>query len=132
MLFRSDEGVPGEAAVIDDVVEGLEDAVRQPVLPHELPDVFLGVEFRRTRRQRQERDVAWNLERLGAMPAGLIEDENGVGAEADFGCDLVEMKLHGFGVAGGQHEGGTGSVFRADCAEQIGRLRTLIVDGSRA
>src|SRR6266704_6304138 len=35
-----DEGVPGVAAVIDDVVEGFEDAVRQPVLAHELPDVF--------------------------------------------------------------------------------------------
>lgn len=31
-----DEGVPGIAAVIDDVVEGFEDTVRQPVLSHEL------------------------------------------------------------------------------------------------
>ena len=31
-----EEGIPGVAAVIDDVVEGSEDAVRQPVLPHEL------------------------------------------------------------------------------------------------
>src|SRR6266853_555147 len=38
-----DEGVPGVAAVIDDVVEGFEDAVRQPVLAHELPDIFLAV-----------------------------------------------------------------------------------------
>src|SRR6266550_2179279 len=38
-----DEGVPGVAAVIDDVVEGCEDAVRQPVLAHELPDIFLAV-----------------------------------------------------------------------------------------
>ena len=66
--------VPGVAAVIDDVVEGFEDAVGQPVLPHELPDVFLAVELGRARRQRQERDVAWHLEALGAMPAGLIED----------------------------------------------------------
>ena len=107
----------------------LKDAVRQPVLPHELPDVLLGIEFWRTRRQRQKRDVVWNLERLGAMPAGLIEDENGVSAGADFGCDLVEMKLHGFGVAGRQHEGGAGSVFGADRTEQIGRLGALIVDG---
>ena len=47
-----DERVPGVAAVIDDVVEGLEDAVRQPIRPHELPDVFLRIELRRTRRQR--------------------------------------------------------------------------------
>jgi hypothetical protein len=29
-----------------------------------------------------------------------------------FGCDLIEVKLHSFGVAGRQHEGGAGSAFR--------------------
>ena len=66
---------------------------------------------------------------FGAMPAGLIEDENGVGAGGDLGGDLVEMKLHGFGVAGRQHEGGAGSAFGADRTEQIGRLGALIVIG---
>jgi hypothetical protein len=46
-----DERVPGVAAVIDDVVEGFENSVRQPVLPHELPDIFLAVEFGRAWRQ---------------------------------------------------------------------------------
>ena len=46
-----DEGIPGVAAVTDNVVEGFEDSVRQPVLSHALPDVFLGVELWRTRRQ---------------------------------------------------------------------------------
>ena len=31
-----DEVVPGEAAVVDDVVVGFEDAVRQPIVTHEL------------------------------------------------------------------------------------------------
>ena len=35
-----DEVVPGEAAVVDDVIVGFEDAVRQPVVTHELPDVL--------------------------------------------------------------------------------------------
>src|ERR1700730_11449147 len=39
------------------------------------------------------------------------------------------MKLHGFGVAGGQHEGGTGSEFGADRTEHRGRLRALVLDG---
>jgi hypothetical protein len=39
-----DERVPGEATVIDDVVVGCEDAVRQPVVAHELPHVFDGIE----------------------------------------------------------------------------------------
>jgi hypothetical protein len=40
------------------------------------------------------------------MPAGLIEEHDRVSVWTDFGCDLVEMELHGFGVAGRQHEGG--------------------------
>jgi hypothetical protein len=55
-----------------------------------------------------------------------------VNARSDFGCDLVEMKLHGFGVAGRQHEGGAGSAFRAYRTEQIGRLGALIVSGPGA
>jgi hypothetical protein len=40
-----DEGVPGVAAVVDDVVEGFENTVRQSICPHELPDVFLRIEL---------------------------------------------------------------------------------------
>src|SRR2546421_12822513 len=108
----------------------LKNSVRQPVLPHELPDIFLAVEFRRAWRKLQERDVAWNLEGVGAMPAGLIEEENSVSARSDFGCDFMEVKLHTFGVAGRQHEGGAGSAFGADRTEQVGRLGSLIVDGT--
>jgi hypothetical protein len=58
--------------MIDDVVVRFEDAVGQPVLPHELPDIFLAVEFWCARRQWQQRDVAWDLERFGAMPSGAF------------------------------------------------------------
>jgi hypothetical protein len=92
-----DEGVPGVAAVIDDVVEGFEDTVRQSVLSHELPDILLAVELRCARRQ--ERYVAGDFEFLGTVPTGLIEDENRV-RTCGYSCsDLVEMKLHGFGIA---------------------------------
>ena len=33
-----DEGIPSIAAVIDDIVVGFEDAVREPVVAHVLPD----------------------------------------------------------------------------------------------
>src|SRR5213076_2978506 len=68
--WLGDEGIPGVAAVIENVVEGFENAVREPVLAHELPDVFLRVELRRTRRQRQERDILRHLESFRAMPSG--------------------------------------------------------------
>jgi len=35
-----DELVPGVAAVIDDIVEGFEGPVREPVLSHELCQIF--------------------------------------------------------------------------------------------
>ncbi len=125
-----DEGVPGIATVINDIVEGLEDSVRQPVLSHELPDILLAVELRCTRRQLQERYVAGNLEFLGTVPAGLIEDEDGVSACGNSCSDLIEMKLHGFSVAERQNEGRAGSVFGTYRTEQIGRLGALIVSGS--
>src|SRR5260370_17080712 len=84
-----DEGVPSVAAVIDDIVEGLENSVRQPVLPHELPDIFLAIEFGCAWRELQERDVVWNLEGLGAMPAGLIEEGNSRSPRSCLGCDLI-------------------------------------------
>ncbi len=40
-----DELVPGVAAMVDDVAVGFEDAVGEPVLAHELPDVFDRVQF---------------------------------------------------------------------------------------
>ena len=51
------EAVPGEAAIIEDVVVGFEDAVRQPVISHELPDVFDRIELGAFRRQWQQGDV---------------------------------------------------------------------------
>src|SRR6516162_4600266 len=64
------------------------------------------------------------------MPAGLIREDNGVRSEGDFGCDLVEMELHGFAVASRQHEGGAGSTFGTDRTKQISRLGPLIVGGT--
>ena len=43
------------------------------------------------------------------MPAGLIEEYNSWCTWGKFGCDFVEMDLHGFAIAGRQHEGDAGS-----------------------
>jgi hypothetical protein len=61
----------------------------------------------------------------------IIEDQNGVGAQCDLGSNLVEMNLHGFAVAGGQHDGGAGPALGADRPEHIGRLGALVVNGAR-
>ena len=95
------ELIPGIGGQGEDVVVGLEDAVREPVLPHVLPDVLGRVEFRRSGRQGHQGDVVRDLERFGGVPAGSIENQDGMGAGGDLSCDLIEVELHGRSVAVG-------------------------------
>ena len=48
------------AAVIDDIVVGFEDAVREPVVAHILPDIFNRIELWAFRRQGENGDVGGN------------------------------------------------------------------------
>ena len=60
------------------------------------------------------------------MPAGLINQEHGVSAGRD-GCgDLCEVQVHRLGVAGGQDQGCTLALFRADGAEDVGGSGALV------
>lgn len=95
------EAVPGEAAMVEDVLVGSEDAVREPVVSHELPDVFDRIELGAFRRQRHERDVGGHDERVRAMPSSLIEQQHGVRAGRHRGGDFGEMQRHALGVAAG-------------------------------
>lgn len=114
-----DETVPCVSAVIDDVVIGFEDAVRQQVVAHELPDVFRRIEFWGARRQSDEGDVGRNDEFRREMPSGAIEDENGVRAGVDFHADRFKMQVHRFGVAPGQNEARALAFCGADRAENV-------------
>jgi hypothetical protein len=98
MAPKQTKDVPGIAAMVDDVRLGGEDSVRQPVAPHELPDILDRVEFGRFRRQRHERNVWWHWEHLRDVPSRLIENENGVRAGRNCGGDLFEMQGHRLGV----------------------------------
>lgn len=121
-----DEFSPSLAGCVDDVVVGIEDTVREPVLAHELPDVLDGIQLRRARGQEDRRDVSRHLQLVGRVPSGPVEQEHRVGSALHMAADLVEMLLHGPGVGIGEHQGGSGTPCRADGAEQIGRLVTLI------
>jgi hypothetical protein len=61
------------------------------------------------------------------MPAGLIEQQNGVSARLDRPGDFREMQRHGSGVAERQDEAGCGAPGRTDRTEDVGRARPLIV-----
>jgi len=60
------------------------------------------------------------------VPTGLIQHHDGVRAGCDLGCDLVEMPLHGLGVAARKHKAGADAACGADGAEDVGRLGALV------
>src|ERR1700747_252992 len=121
-----DEPVPGLAAVVDDVVVGFEDTVRQPVVAHELPDVLDGVELGASRRQRHQGNVGRHDQLGRAVPSGLIEDDHGMGARGDVEGDLFEMHAHRLAVAGRHNDARRLSFKGADRAEDPCRGAALI------
>src|ERR1700716_2605519 len=69
--------------MVEDVVVGFEDAVREPIVAHELPDVLDRIELGRFRRKRQERDVVRDGKLLRDMRSRLIEEKDGMRAWRD-------------------------------------------------
>lgn len=77
-------------------------------------------------------DVAWDLECFGAIPSGLIKEDDHVCTRGHLGCDLVEIELHGLAIARRQHKRGAGAVLGTDRTEQVRRFSPLIVSGAGA
>ncbi len=113
--------------MVENVLVGSEDPVRKPIVAHELPDVFDGIELGAFRRQRHERDVRRHDERVGSMPSGLIEQQHGVRSGRHRGGDLGEMERHALGVAAGQDEARRFAFVWADGAVNVGGLGPLIL-----
>jgi hypothetical protein len=122
-----DELVPGIAAVVDDVVVGLEDAVREPVVAHELPDILDRIEFGRLRRQRHNGDVGGHDQFRRQMPSGLVGEKDGVGSRCDPDGDLGEMQVHRLGVASRQDQGRALALLWADRTEDVGGGCALVM-----
>jgi hypothetical protein len=121
------QSFPVVAAVRDDVVVVAEDAVGQPVVAHELPDVFHDVEFGTFGWQRQQRDVGGYVERGRDMPPGLIEQQDGMLAWADDPADFGQVLAHARSVAERQNQGRALALTWADGAEDIGGGRALVL-----
>ena len=114
-----DELVPSVAAVVYDVVIRFEDAVGEPVVAHELPDVFRRVQFRTFWRQGQDGDICGHGELVGCMPSGLIDEKNGVRVWRDILGDFGKMKVHRQGIAYRQDKGCALAFLGADGAEDV-------------
>jgi len=121
-----DELVPGRTAMVDEIVVGFEDAIGEPIVAQELPDVFDRVELGAFRRQRNDGDVCRHDKTGRQVPAGLIDQEDGVGFRRDSFGDFRQVQVHGLGVAGGQDQGGGLAVVWADGAEDVGGSGALV------
>ena len=87
------------AAVGDDFVVVLKDAVRQPVVAYELPDVLHDVQLRAFGRQRQQGGVVRQRHLAREVPARLVEQQHGMPAWADHPADLGQVQVHARRVA---------------------------------
>ena len=125
-----DEVVPGEAAVVDDVVVGFEDPIGEPVITHKLPDVLNRVELGASWRQRQEGDVGRDDQLGRPVPSGLIKDDDSMGAWRDVERDLFEMHAHRLAVAARHDDASSLALGRTDRTEDPCRGTPLIA-GSR-
>jgi hypothetical protein len=99
----------------DDVLVALEDAVREVVVPEELPDVLGGIEFGRSRRK--QGDVVRHPEVVGDVPSCAIQDQDRMSAASNLCADLLEMRVHCLGFAPRHDQPGTFSLGRTDRAE---------------
>ena len=90
----ADQLVPSIAAMIDDLAVGFEDAVGEPVIPHELPDIFDWIELWTLGWQRDDADIIGYDERSGHVPPGLIHEEYGMGTQRDGSSDFGKMQVH--------------------------------------
>ena len=131
MPWLVDEAVPGVAALVDDLVVGGEDAVRQPVVAQELPHILLRIELWNLRWNRDDRDVGWHVKLRGPVPTGQVHEQDRVCARRDVQGELRQVQVHGVGVADQQEQAGSLALLRADRTEDIGRLGTLVVRGRR-
>ncbi len=71
-------------------------------------------------------DVGRHHQLRRGVPAGLVENENGMSAGIDGEADLLEMLVHGRRVAVGQDEAGALALFGADGSEDVGSHGSLV------
>ena len=82
-LFEMTVLVPSMPAMVDDLIVGFEDAVGEPAIPHELPNVFEGIELWTFGWPRYDADILGYDELGGHLPSRLIHEDYSMGTQRD-------------------------------------------------
>jgi hypothetical protein len=76
----------------------------EDVGPQEFPNILDGIELWGIGRQGEQSDVVRDAQASAALvPAGAVEDQDGMGAGCYGSTDLGEVQVHQFAVDRGQH-----------------------------
>ncbi len=123
----ADQLVPGITAMIENLNVGFEDAVGEPIISHELPDVFDGIEFWAFGWQRNDADILGYDECGSHMPPGLIHEQYGMGTRRHVSSDFSKVQVHRVGIAERQDKPCALAQCGADRSEDVGRYGALII-----
>ena len=118
-----EEFVPSVAAVIDDIVRGVENAIGKPDVVGELPDVLDRGQLRAFGRQRVEGNACRHYQPIGEMQSVFVDQQLRVRARRYAGGDVSQMQVYG---GKGAHEVGVLAEAGAGRAEDAGRGGALV------
>ena len=118
--------VPCVTAMVDEGMDVVEHAVRQPVVADELPDILLRVQLGAFRWQRDDGDVVRHDELAREVPSGLIGQQQRMTFWGHVGGDRREVQVHHRGIAPGQDQTDGLALLGTDGAEDVGRGGALV------
>src|ERR1700748_1276246 len=124
--------VPRVAAMVDEGVDVVKHTVGNPIVPDELPDVFLWVQLGAFRWQRNDGDVVRHDELAREVPSGLIGQQQCMTSWGHVGGDRREMQVHHRGIAPRQDQADGLALLGTDGAEDVGRGGALVGRRRRA
>ena len=82
---------------------------------------------RRSGRQEEQGDILGALEFASGVPAGAVEQEEGMGTGRDLAGNLAQVGLHGMGIGPGQGKRCPSAARGADGAEEVEALIALVL-----
>ena len=131
-LWICSQPVPGVAAGGDDGLGVVQHAQAEEALAEVEPDPFHRVQLRAVGRQLDQGDGVGEVVGPDVVPAGAIEDDDGMGVLGQLLGEPVEEEPHGPGGHFGQDQGEVLAGGRADGGIDVGPLVAPVADPGRA